>query len=258
MAHALPIIDGRPATAEQLAYPALVNYGHYTSLQVRDGRTRGLDLHLLRLSAATVELFGVELDGDRVRHSIRVAMDTARDASVRVTVFAPPDHEEPCVLVAVREPEEPATTPATLRSVEYRRSLAHLKHVGAFGRIHHRRQVERLGFTDALFIDHHGEVSETSIANIGFHDGRTVIWPQAPALAGTTMQLLGARLPGFGTASRQQPVRLSDIAGLRSAFLTNSIGIRPVIRIDDHSIPIDIELMTLLTEAYASVPWDRI
>ena len=34
-------IDGGPATHDALHFRALTNYGHYTSMQVRDGRVRG-------------------------------------------------------------------------------------------------------------------------------------------------------------------------------------------------------------------------
>lgn len=54
-------VNGRPATAEALAHPALVNYGHFTAMRVRGGRVRGLDAHLRRLDAATRELFGTGL-----------------------------------------------------------------------------------------------------------------------------------------------------------------------------------------------------
>jgi hypothetical protein len=52
------LIDGLPATPEDLAHRALVNYGPYTSFRVEHGAVRGLDLHLARLDQAAVELFG--------------------------------------------------------------------------------------------------------------------------------------------------------------------------------------------------------
>ena len=58
--------NGQPAQVEDLL-PALVNYGHFTSLQVRGHAVQGLDLHLARLSQATRELFGSELDTVQVR-----------------------------------------------------------------------------------------------------------------------------------------------------------------------------------------------
>ncbi|HBZ46612.1 MAG TPA: aminotransferase, partial [Stenotrophomonas sp.] len=58
--------NGHRASADDLA-GALVNYGHFTSLQVRGGAVQGLDLHLRRLRQGTEELFGSTLDGTRVQ-----------------------------------------------------------------------------------------------------------------------------------------------------------------------------------------------
>jgi hypothetical protein len=67
-------VDGRPPTAEQLQHRALVNYGHFTAMQVRDRKVRGLHLHLHRLEAATEEVFGANLDASRIREHIRHAL----------------------------------------------------------------------------------------------------------------------------------------------------------------------------------------
>src|SRR5262245_33519000 len=94
-------IDGRPAAAADLHVLATVNYGHYTTMQVRGRRVRGLGLHLARLDAATRELFGAPLEHGRVRERLRHALDRD-DASVRITVFGRAG--EPALLVSVSEP----------------------------------------------------------------------------------------------------------------------------------------------------------
>src|SRR5256885_7112437 len=38
------LIDGQPATAAELAALAFAGHAHFTAMQVRDGRLRGLDL----------------------------------------------------------------------------------------------------------------------------------------------------------------------------------------------------------------------
>src|SRR6266567_6744816 len=100
-------LDGRPITVDELVVPVLTGYGHFTAMQVREHRTRGIEFHVARLDAATKELFGVGLDGDRVRGHIRHALGNGTpDASVRVNVFSPGsgDAGEPevSVLVTVR------------------------------------------------------------------------------------------------------------------------------------------------------------
>ncbi len=77
-------IDGQAPTVENLQVPALVNYGHYTSMQVRDRGARGLELHLARVQEATQELYGGELDAELVRDRIRHALgDDIANASAR-------------------------------------------------------------------------------------------------------------------------------------------------------------------------------
>ena len=41
-------INGHPAGAGTMRFMAMTGYGHFTAMQVREGRTRGLDLHLTR------------------------------------------------------------------------------------------------------------------------------------------------------------------------------------------------------------------
>ena len=75
--------------------------GHFTALQVRDGKTLGLEFHLARLDAATRELFGLGLDGDRVRRYFRHTLaDDVEDATVRVNVFRPGTDDDISVMVS--------------------------------------------------------------------------------------------------------------------------------------------------------------
>ena len=98
-------LNGRPATLEQIWSLDLSSSGHFTAMQVRRGRTLGMDFHLARLDGATRELFGVGLDGDRVRGYIRhaLAADT-EDASVRVNVFRSDNDDDVAVMVGIRPP----------------------------------------------------------------------------------------------------------------------------------------------------------
>jgi branched-subunit amino acid aminotransferase/4-amino-4-deoxychorismate lyase len=137
--------------------------------------------------------------------------------------------------------------------VRYERPAAHLKHVGGFGQTYHGRRAEAEGFDDALLTDHTGAVEESAIANIGFFDGAAVTWPEAPHLPGIAMQLLAPRLP-----SRRARVTLADLPSYRAAFVSNSIGVAAVRRIDDVDYGVDADLMRMLSAAEASIPWDPI
>ncbi|MCX5140125.1 MULTISPECIES: aminotransferase class IV family protein [unclassified Streptomyces] len=252
--------DGRPATEDDLRTAALFPYGHFTAMQIRDGRVRGLDLHLERLGSANRELFELPLDGGPVRELVRHALRGAgvADASVRVVGTRPPGATGTTVMVTVREPARMTSEPRSLMSVPYARTAPHLKRPGDFGQMYYGDLARRAGFDDALLTLPDGAVTEGSITNIGFWDGTSVIWPQAPALLGITMALLERELPGTGVRSLRRPVTKDGLAAYRSAFVTNSQGMAPVARIDDTVFTVDEELMKRLGAAYEAAPWDTV
>jgi branched-subunit amino acid aminotransferase/4-amino-4-deoxychorismate lyase len=249
-------IDGRDATAEQLRALAGDSYGHFTAMQVRNGRARGLDLHLARLAAGNTELFDADLDAAAVRDHIRHALGGSADASVRVYVCDL--GARPAVIVTVRPPGGMPGGPWKLQSVPYQRTLPHIKHVGDFGQGYYQRLAHRNGFDEALLTGPDAEIAEGSITNIGFWDGTSITWPAAPALAGITMQVLDRQLSGTGLTSRRARVRVLDAASFAGAFVTNARGIASVGQIDGHVLPVDAKMMTTLTEAYQSAGWDPV
>ncbi|HEY9441422.1 MAG TPA: aminotransferase class IV family protein [Streptomyces sp.] len=248
-------INGHRATEEDLRIPAFSPYGHFTAMQVRDRKVRGLALHLERLDSANRELFGLPLDGEQVRELIRHALDGAgvRDASLRLYAFRPPGSVGTTPMVTVRKPWVPVPAPMSLMSVPYARAAPHIKRPGEFSQLYYRAQAERAGYDEALLTAPGGVVTEGAITNIGFWDGTSVVWPDGPALRGITMALLEAALP-----SVRRAVTLEDLGGYESAFLTNSRGINPVHRIDDVHFPVNEPLMTRLTTTYESTPWDAV
>jgi branched-subunit amino acid aminotransferase/4-amino-4-deoxychorismate lyase len=246
-------IDGRHPSTEEL-WSTASGYGHFTAMQVRRRRTRGLAFHLRRLTATTREMFGAELDDARVRELIRHALEDVEDASVRVYVFE--SDEEPAIMVTVKPPGA-VTTPQRLQAVRYQRPDAHLKHL-ATEQGFYSRLARRNGFDDALLTAPDGSVAESATANIGFFDESGVIWPDAPLLRGITMQLLEVQLSELGMTSRRAPVRVQEIASFDGAFLSNARGVAGVSRVDAEPLGIDVERMTKITDAYASVPWDAI
>ncbi|MCL7377251.1 aminotransferase class IV [Streptomyces sp. 35G-GA-8] len=251
-------VDGRPATEADLRLRALDTYGHFTAMQIRDGRVRGLDLHLARLDASTRELFGMGLDGERVRALLRHALGDVRDASGRVYAHRPEEAGEVSLMVTVRPPAVPDERAQSLMSVPYLRPVAHVKHLGGFAQTHYGRVARKAGFDDALLTGERGVVAEAAIANIAFWDGDSVVWPDAPVLTGITMALVEPRLPAAGLPSVRREVTLADLPRYRAALVTNSHGIAPVSRIDDTVFPGDAALVRRVIELYDAVEWDRI
>src|SRR5260370_32880896 len=120
-------IDGASATADQLRAAAFGSFGHFTAMQVRARRARGLQHHVARLDAANRELFGVGLDEQVVRSHIRHALgEDIADASVRVHLYEGGD--QPSLMVTVRPAGAMPPSPGRLRSGPYQRPAAHPKH----------------------------------------------------------------------------------------------------------------------------------
>jgi len=252
--------NGRAAQVEDLL-PALVNYGHFTSLQVRDSAAQGLDLHLARLSQATRELFGSKLDTAQVRGWMAQALRQAglADASLRVTVYSRRfDFRNPLaavpvdVLVAVSAPVT-LTASKRVRSVTWQRELPQLKHVGTFGLFAERRAAMADGFDDVLFVTADGEVSEGSTWNLAVHDGERLLWPQAPALRGTAEALLKRHWPD---AQLTRPLALAELGSVKAAFACNASGLWALEAIDGQVLPGSQALAEQGRAVLAGVGWD--
>lgn len=258
-------VDGHEPTREELQDAALNTYGHFTAMQVRDGRTRGLDLHIARLDEANSALFAEPLDGERVRELIRHALANSgnTDASVRVIVRGAGDGPGVRVFVVVRAPfTMPANATQRLKSAVYQRTVAQIKRPGDFGQSYFIDRAVAAGYDDALLVAEDGTVAEAGIANIAFFDAAaarpSAIWPDAPVLPGITMQLVAPRLSEQGMPSRTARVTLDDLSQFAGACVTNSRGIAAVSRIDDVEIPVAGDFVKAMHAAYDSVPWDVI
>ncbi len=260
------LFNGALATADDLRALALVNYGHFTTLQVRDRGARGIGLHLRRLQDATRELFGSELDRERVRADMRQALQSAdaADCTLRVTVFARAfdpaaiDACQPDLLVTTAAAAAPAAGAMRVKTFGYQRAAPHIKHVGTFPLFQHQRMAMQVGFDDALFVDAATRVSEGSVWNLGFWDGQGVTWPQAPALRGTCEQLLQAGLDSLGVRQATREVDRAGIAGFRGAFACNSRGARLIGGVDDVVFPAAPDLADLLQQALDTQPPQRL
>ena len=261
------LCNGRIASADELASPALVHYGHFTTMQARDGAVRGLDLHLQRLREATVALFGRELEEARIRHDLRAALAAfaSGDATLRASVFAADfDLRAPArtgrtdLLVSVTPPREAAQAPLCLKSYPFVRELPQFKHAGTFALFHHRRLARQAGYDDALFVDTAGRLAEGPFWNLGLWDGGRLIWPQGPALRGTRERLLQAGLQALGIAQLVRPVTLDELGGGVAAFTCNASGQQSVAIVDGHRLAEAPQLADLLQQALRTQPWQPI
>ncbi len=237
-------VNGREADQAAVSLLDHEGWGHFTAMQVREGRARGLDLHLARLEAAHQEVYRRVLGGQEVRARIRHALGGRLNASVRVYGYWAG------LIVTVREPQEMPRRPHSMTTVQFQRPLARLKHVGSWGQ-------GRFG-DEGLLTDETGRISEGTITNVGFWRNGRVIWPEAPKLDGITMLLLRRQLTAAGVGQAEEPVRVQDLASYDGMILCNSRGWAPVGRVDDLMMPQDEAFTGVIASALDACPWDEI
>lgn len=251
-------LDGKYPDVGALAHRVTINYGHFTSMQVRNQAVRGLDLHLDRLRAASRELHGAELDPQRVRSYLKAALAEVKDASARIDVFLDSTNLSEHIMVSISDPEPTPAKSLALRSVVYQRPVPHIKHAGGFAQLFHQKEARKEGFDDALLVGNNGELSETAIANIGFIRGGEIIWPAADALCGITWQLLNQLVRAQEISTSFRPIHLHEVPGFDAAFTTNSHGITPVRRIDEVEISLENETLQRISSLYEAEPFQPI
>lgn len=255
--------NGRAATAEELAPLAFAGYAHFTAMQVRAGKVRGLDLHLERLRLASMELFGRALPDDRVRSRLRAALEAGpADVSLTATVYSSPGEfigdtsdAEIEVLVRTGPPSSGPAGPLALATVEHERVLPSFKHVGEVAKTYFMRRAVRDGFDDAAFVDRRGRLSEGTIWNLAFWDGDAVVWPDAEMLTGTTMGIVRRQLDRLGVPQRVEEITPAVLPTLAGAVVMNSWtpGVA-VQRIGAVPVPAAPRFLDLLHRAYRAEP----
>jgi len=245
-------VNGHEADEAAVSLLEHEGWGHFTAMQVRGGRVRGLDLHLTRLEAAHREVYGRALGGEEVRARIRHALGAQPDASVRVYGYWAG------LIVTVRGPRDMPRRPHSMTALHFQRPLARLKHVGSWGRGRFREAALAAGFDESLLADEAGRISEGTITNVGFWRDGTVIWPDAPKLAGVTMLLLRRRLMAAGIPQAEAAVRVQDLASYDGMILCNARGWAPVSRVDDLMIPQNEAFTGVIAAAIDGCPWDEI
>ncbi|MCT2591608.1 aminotransferase class IV family protein [Streptomyces sp. N2-109] len=256
-------LNGRAATAGELAPLAFAGHAHFTAMQVRGGRVRGLDLHLERLRSASMELYGRAVPDDHVRSYLRAALEAGlADLSLTATVYSPAGEftvagpeVEPRILVRTGPAASGPEGPLTLAAVEHERFLPAVKHVGEVAKTHLLRQAAAEGFDDAAFLDRGGRLSEASIWNLAFWDGTAVVWPVAEMLDGTMRRTVRRQLDGLGVPQHDREITLADLPALAGAAVMNSWtpGVA-VHRIGSVAVPPAPSFLKVLHQAHQAEP----
>lgn len=255
--------NGAPAKAGDLTPLAFAGYAHFTAMQVRNGKVRGLDLHLSRLRAASQQMFGQTLPDTTITQALRKAIDAGpSDLSLTATIYSPAGEftvahgDAPLdVLVRTGPPSSGPSGPLALAALEHERMLPSIKHVGEVAKTYLLRHAAARGFDDAAFVDRHGRLSEATIWNLAFWDGQSVIWPDAAILTGTTMGIVQRQLERMAVPQQVRAITLDALPAMKGAVVMNSWtpGVA-VKRIGDIALPDAPEFLERLHAAYQADP----
>ncbi|AOY95459.1 branched-chain amino acid aminotransferase [Cupriavidus sp. USMAA2-4] len=256
--------DGRTASSVDLAPVAFAGYAHFTALQVREGKVRGLDLHLQRLRKASLAMFGRSLADEDVRKYLRSALELKPEGNLSLTAtiyssageFTAAESEAPLsMLVRTSSAFNGPQGPLRLDMVDHQRMLPEIKHVGEIAKTWFLRKAVEHGFDDAAFVDAEGRLSEATIWNLAFWDGSSVLWPRAPMLRGTTMSIVMRQLERMGISQQHQDITMDSLKALHGAVVMNSwtpaVEVRSLGAIDIPSAP---DFVALLHRAFAAEP----
>lgn len=261
------LLNGQSIPSSEMTNLAFAGFAHFTALQVRNRKIKGLDLHLDRLRQASMVLYGRTLPDALVRSYIRSAVESGPvDQSLTVTIYSPKGEFtvdsmdiDPAVLIRTSSPANGPKGPLRLAVINHERPLAEIKHVGEIGKTYYLHQAVRQGFDDAVFINKSGHLSEGSIWNLAFWDGKTVIWPKAHMLKGTMMAMVQRQLTQLNIPQRSEPITLERLPELRGAAVMNSwTPSISVAGIAENNFTNSEQLISLLHRAYETEPAEKV
>ncbi|MEZ7208153.1 aminotransferase class IV [Pseudoalteromonas sp. DY56-GL79] len=255
-------INGNVAKIEELENLAFAGHAHFTAMQMREYGVKGFEFHIARLRQASQKIFSMELKETDVVEQLQAAVKEApKDGSILITVFSSDgeftqkskDADLNIMIKTSAAHDGPAGT-MSLKSYDYQRPLADIKHVGEIAKTYFLREANKAGFDDALFV-HDNRVLEGSIWNLVGWDGEGLVWPKGAKLHGTMMQTIEAMAHQTGIKQRSVDISISEIAQLEGLALLNSwTPCVPVAALDGIQLNLNQDFYTLLRTLHDKAP----
>jgi branched-chain amino acid aminotransferase len=222
--------------------------GVFETIAVRKGSVRHMAAHLNRLKlGCSVLRIKLAYDDPTLKKLIQetAAANNLEDAAVRLTLtrgpgdrgLVPPMRQRPTLLITAAPLPPPPTPARVIVATGTRRNelspLARIKSLNTLDNVLARAEATNAGADDAILLNTHGNIAESSVANIFLLVDGGLLTP--PVSDGA--------LPGI---ARGEVIRLThaeernltpDMLNRASeVFLTNALGIRPVVAVGDVSV----------------------
>ncbi len=111
--------------------------------------------------------------------------------------------------------------------------LARVKNLGYLDNILARREAVAAGADDAVLLNTQGRVAETTIANIFFIIGGGLVTPLVSE--GALPGVMRAEVIKLARAE-ERPIEAAEIERASEIFVSNALGIRPVVRLNGNDV----------------------
>jgi len=219
--------------------------GLFETMRARDGRPRRLEAHLARLRAGARVLDMAVPFSDAALDAALTGTLTGNgldDGVLRLTLtrgpaprgLLPPPAPRPTLLItasaADASPSPPlrAVIAATTRRNEHS-PLSRCKCLNYLDNILARLETTRRGAGDALMLNTGGRLAGTTIANLFLVIDGVPVTP--PVAEGALPGVIRAEVIA-ATEAGERPLAPADLGRASEAFVTNSLGIRPLVSVD--------------------------
>jgi branched-chain amino acid aminotransferase len=219
--------------------------GVFETIRVQGGQAMHLARHLARLRAGAAVL-GIPTGWSDMALGQAIAAVTKAaglvDAAARLTLtrgpaprgVLPPSEPHPTVLITAGALPPPAPPACAVIAASTRRNqdspLSRIKSLNYLDNIIARREAAARGADDAILLDTRGHVAEATVASLFVVLDETILTP--PLADGAMPGITRARLLAAGLA-QERTLLPEDLSRARAGFLTNSLGLRALARIEN-------------------------
>jgi len=221
--------------------------GLFETIAVTKGAPKRLPAHLdrLRMNAKALGI-PMPFTDKRLQDMVGalIAANDLSEAALRITLtrgpgvrgLAPPDGATPTLLIT--SGERPPLDSVTLMVASCTRRnehspLARIKSLNYLDSILARQEAVAAGADDAVLLNTQGRVAEATAANIFLLVGGGLLTP--PVSEGALPGIMRAEVIRLARAE-ERAVTVGDLEAASEMFLTNALGIRPVVRVNGRDV----------------------
>lgn len=217
--------------------------GIFETLRIKNGKPKRLDAHLARMrhGAKTLAITMPTTDaGIAKRIDAVLAANDLTDATVRMTLsrgvgargLLPPETEAPVLLITAGPLPPPVDSVRAIIAFSIRRNehspLARIKSISYLDNVIARQEAAGYGADDALLLNTQGRLAESTISNLFLLIDGALLTPSVDegALPGVVRADLIAKF-----RAEETQLEVDDLGRADEAFLTNALGVRPLVEV---------------------------